>query len=540
MNRPQNHEFAEGERPWIELACRRFESAWRRGDSPRLEDYVRECAPPDRPLLLRSLQERQQLLILEQFEANTTSSPDEEFATTTDLPIQLASPVHPVQSSEVIAENSSAVNSHISLRVISGPHAGEEFHYDEHNTLLVGRAPQAQLKLKDDQHFSRYHFRLELNPPTCFLMDLNSRNGTFVNGERVAEIFLKDGDTISGGKTRMVVSISDTANNQLPSVHERPAPQSAPQPPMDITRARDLGAQTTVLPAIDSFEEPDPPVALIRGYEIHDQLGTGEHGTVYRATRTSSGEKCALKVMTSTSAANEKAVQIFLREASVLSQLQHPHIVRMFEMGRTGTDLYLSTEYVDAIPWETLVARSSAAQRIRTASGLMSQILGALEYAHGRAMVHRDVKPANILISRQDGKLVAKLADFGLAKQYSNAGMSKVTRVGDVIGSLPFMPPEQFINSRDAKPACDIYSAGATLYWFITGHEPILLDNHPCKFLAIVEDAPVPIQNYCKEIPPQLAQLVHRALEKAPEKRFRSAAEMRQQLRPFMKWQLDE
>src|SRR5262249_10767940 len=147
------------------------------------------------------------------------------------------------------------------------------------------------------------------------------------------------------------------------------------------------------------------------------------------------------------------------------------------------TDLFLSTEFLATLDWQVLSARWSPAQKIRIACGLMMQVLGALEYAHGRSLVHRDVKPGNILIYRLDGKLAAKLADFGLAKQYTTAGMSQMTREGDVIGSLPFMSPEQFINSREAKPTCDIYSAGATLYWMLSGHEPIVLENHPCKFL---------------------------------------------------------
>ena len=131
--------------------------------------------------------------------------------------------------------------------------------------------------------------------------------------------------------------------------------------------------------------------------------------------------------------------------------------------------------------------------------------------------------------------LLGKLADFGLAKHYTTAGMSQMTREGDVIGSLPFMSPEQFINSREARPGCDLYSAGATLYWMISGKEPILLENHPCKFLAILEDPPVPLEKHCPEVPPELAQLIHRALEKSPDKRFASAAEMRQHIRRFAK-----
>lgn len=163
----------------------------------------------------------------------------------------------------------------------------------------------------------------------------------------------------------------------------------------------------------------------------------------------------------------------------------------------------------------------------------MCPVLSAIEHAHSQSTVHRDVKPSNSLFTRSEGKLSAKLADFGLAKQYTTAGMSQVTRDGDVIGSLPFMSPDQFLNSREARPTCDIYSPGATLYWLLTGAEPIPLDSHPCKFLAILESPPTPIQKHNPAIPKDLAKVVHKALEKLPERRFSSAAEFGRKLKAF-------
>ena len=258
-------------------------------------------------------------------------------------------------------------------------------------------------------------------------------------------------------------------------------------------------------------------------------------GIVYRASRLSDQELCAVKMLSPAAHSDENAIQAFLREASVLNQLQHPHIIRLLDMGAVGRNVFLALEYVHSISWPRLVSRYTSEKRIRIACALMSQILGALEYAHARSLVHRDVKPGNILIVKKENKLLAKLADFGLAKQYTTAGMSQVTRDGDVLGSLPFMSPDQFLNSREAKPTCDIYSAAATLYWMLTGHEPIPIEGHPCKFLAILEDPPTPIRQHNPAIPEPLARVVHRALEKTADKRFASASEMRYSLRPFLK-----
>lgn len=526
-----DHELSVKALRRIDVACDSFEDAWRSGAQPRIEDYLLRCEVSERPRLLESLQKLQQELILTQLTGRSPAAARQPTPPVSYGRSFMSQPV--AQPEETVAWEGPRV----SLRVIEGPHRGEEFMYDEHNTLLVGRSLQAQLRLKDDPHFSRHHFRLELNPPTCYLMDLRSRNGTMVNGERVTERFLQDGDVVSGGRTKIAISIQQPGMNAIPPRQPatvvrptRPAAAAPTSPSRPAAPPREV-VFASAAPAGNAPDVSDE--ALIAGYRIHEQIGDGDLGTVYRATRLVSGEECALKVIAAAAKTDEKAIQTFLREASILNQLDHPYIVRLIEMGATGADLYLSTEFVDAIPWRKLVAKCSGAQRVRIACGLMSQILSALDYAHARSMVHRDVKPGNILVSRTNGKLSAKLADFGLAKQYSNAGMSQVTRAGDVIGSLPYMSPEQFINSREARPACDLYSAGATLYWMLTGHDPIELENHPCKFLAILEDAPVPIQQHCPEIPAGLANLVHRALEKTPEKRFQSAAEMRQQLRGF-------
>jgi pSer/pThr/pTyr-binding forkhead associated (FHA) protein len=520
----------------IDAACDQFEEAWCSGRQPRIEEYLTPFDAAERPLLLELLQKLQQELILNRKPLRDSGQ------VTMDLPVvdNASAAAYVPQSQKVIEPSPISSPSgrdtesppRVTLRVIAGPHSGQEFTFTEHNTLFAGRLQKAQLRLENDLHFSRHHFRLEVNPPTCYLMDLNSRNHTFVNGEQVKERFLKHGDIISGGKTKLVVEVFDPR-------------QAMPVPePIPVRKAQDDSSQPCSVP------EPRLPSAAvaatvlmplqggatavqIAGYQVHEPIGAGDLGTVYRATRLATGEVCALKVITPAAHSDEHAIQSFLREASILNQLQHPHIVRLIEMGASGQVVYLATEYVASESWERLIKKSSPSQRIRLACGLMNQILGALEYAHARSLVHRDVKPGNLLITRKEGKLTAKLADFGLAKQYSTAGMSQVTRDGDVIGSLPFMSPDQFLNSREARPTCDLYSAGATLYWMLTGKEPIPMESHPCKFLAILESPATPIQQYNSDVPNTLAQIIHRALEKTPERRFASAAEMRQQLREF-------
>jgi serine/threonine-protein kinase len=182
-----------------------------------------------------------------------------------------------------------------------------------------------------------------------------------------------------------------------------------------------------------------------------------------------------------------------------------------------------------------LVGDASGPAKARIACVIASQILEALEYAHSRGLVHRDLKPANILLARSGRDLHAKLADFGLAKQYTDAGFSQMSRDGDIAGSLPYMAPEQLIDSRHAKPPCDLYGLGATLYWYLSGETPHDFSKSPCKFRVVLEEPIVPLNERNRDIPADLAQVVERSLAREPGDRYSSAAELRHALARWTK-----
>ena len=515
----------------IGAACDQYEKSWNDGLMPRIEDFIAFFRAEERPSLLASLQKLQQKLILSPLPISSS----EKLGDTQAMPVidEPATARTVFQKRQDESESGlDKKSNHVTFSVIAGPHAGAEFVFREHDTLIAGRHSKTQLRLEKDLHFSRYHFRIEVNPPTCFLMDLNSRNGTFVNGERVHERFLCDGDVVSGGNTKMLITVFDSKIADAKAFEEKNLTALPVQPKIGQQSA--VSKEHFAAPIAEASKDQELPPS-IAGYQLFERIGTGDLGTVYRAEQFSTQEPCAVKVLTPADNVDERAVQVFLREASILKQLQHPYIVRLIEMGASEKTVFLAMEYVKPIAWLQLISRFTDEKKIRIACGLMSQILAALDYAHERSFVHRDVKPGNILITTKQEKLVAKLADFGLAKQYTTAGMSQITRDGDVLGSLPFMSPDQFLNSREARPTCDIYSAGATLYWMLTGQVPIPMEGYPCKFLAILEASPIPIRQFNPVVPEALASIVHRALEKSPENRFASAAEMRYSLTSFMK-----
>lgn len=399
----------------------------------------------------------------------------------------------------------------IVLTVIEGPHLGRKFVFDRHDHFFVGRAKFAQFQLPEkDPYFSRMHFMIEVNPPACRLLDLGSTNGTSVNGQPVQSVDLQHGDRIEAGDTVLQVSLLDGSPDDQPATLRKATAESA-----ETDEFRTSGVPLSV---------PDPVAAgrwSVPGYELGDKLGEGGMGVVYRARRIADGRWVALKVLKPAVVGSAAEYDRFLREVDILSQLDHPVIVRLQEAGESASLLYFAMELVDGLNAQTWVLKQPRSLPVSVAVGLMGKVLEALAYAHERGYVHRDVKPPNILIQQDGNKLRVKLADFGLARAYQESKLSGLTLLGDICGTPRFMAPEQITDSRSLRPAADQYSAAATLYWMLTRqhtHEfqPSLQDG----LRQILLEAPVPLTSRRPDIPAELAAAVERALSKKPEQRF--------------------
>jgi serine/threonine-protein kinase len=434
----------------------------------------------------------------------------------------------------------------ICLRVTAGPHEGREFTFAGHDTFIVGRSQRAHFRLSTkDRFFSRVHFMVELNPPQCRLMDLGSRNGTYVNGERVKVTDLKDGDQIKAGKTILRVKVEGSAPvvevppTLLPRKVTPPASPSPPPPPVREAVGLCRACAAPVAPELAASRAPLCPACQekvrnlaqpITGYQLVQELGRGGMGVVYLAVSTADGARVALKTIIPAVAGSRTDIERFLREASILCQLGHPNIVGFREMGEANGQLYFAMDYVPGTDAGRLL-KAHGPLPARRAVALVCQLLEALEYAHAKGYVHRDIKPANLLVTEVGGREVAKLADFGLARVYQTSRLSGLTMMGDRGGTIAFVAPEQLTHFRDAKPAVDQYSAGATLYNLLTQRFVYDLPKQAEKrLLMILQDNPVPIQARGFDIPPPLADIIHRALARDPEARFADVKEMRQAL----------
>ena len=385
----------------------------------------------------------------------------------------------------------------ITLTVVAGPHQGLEFSFARHDTFLVGRSRHAHFQLPTkDKYFSRIHFMVEVNPPQCRLIDMGSHNGTYVNGGQILTADLKDGDEIRAGHTVLRLSLA-------PGSSDVAVPMATPKP----GKAR-----------------------TIPGYKVIREIGRGSMGVVYEATRLADKATVALKTIAPAAGGTPKQIEAFLRETSVLTQLDHPYIVRFYERGHAHGLLFFSSEYVSGTDAGRIVEQDGPLA-VKRAVRLVSQALRALEYAHGLKLIHRDIKPANLLVNREGGKEAVKVADFGLARLYQASQLSGLTMLGDARGSAAFMPPEQITNYRAAEPPADQYATAATLYTLLTGKHVFNLPKEIHRqFSLILEAQPVPIQDRRPDISPALAAVIHKALARNPAQRFATVTEFRRAL----------
>ncbi len=268
----------------------------------------------------------------------------------------------------------------------------------------------------------------------------------------------------------------------------------------------------------------------IPNYKLEKIIGRGGFGRVFRASRDSDNKLFAIKLLRGNSTLGTDLRQRFLREATVLCQLEHPRIVSFRELGIAGNDLYIVMDYVDSIPWRIICQTLSPPKRISVAVQIVDHCLEALVYAHSKGIVHRDIKPSNILLENRAGKLHVWLADFGLAKNYLQAGHSGVTSDNEVAGTLSYLAPELLQGIKFFKPASDQYSLAATLYEMLSGQPPIVIPPGGNPLLEIRRHRITPIQELAPAIPSRLSDWIHCGLATAPADRFESMQNMRDSL----------
>jgi serine/threonine-protein kinase len=469
-----------------------FDAAWKAGLPPPIESLLEQISPDARPELLRQLlriegEHRQQ-----QGRPLTAAEAQKRFSS-------LGSWV-----SSVLSGLGLDAAEPLTLTITSGEQAGRTFQLAGHSTCLVGRGPTGvQLAVVSDPGMSRVHFLIEYNPPVARLADMRSRNKTRVNGAVVEQTDLGDGDEIRAGQTTFRVRLPRVDHTQILSGESSP-------PTTTLAHA----------PSPESFP----------GYVILNEVGKGGMGVVYRARRVSDGRLVALKRIHPAVAPKADVLARFQREVAILRKLTHPNVVAFLDAGEAGGVLYLAMEFVEGDCADLLVKRHGPFAPERVVA-LGCQLLDALDHAHRQDVVHRDVKPGNVMLTTADGRETLKLADFGLARAYQASAMSGLTMTGTPGGTPGYMPPEQVMDFRNARPASDQYAAAATLYFLLTGHAIYEPSSSTMDLLKrILDDEPIPLRLQCPPLPPKLGEVIRRALARDARQRFADVAAMREAL----------
>ncbi len=247
-------------------------------------------------------------------------------------------------------------------------------------------------------------------------------------------------------------------------------------------------------------------------YKVDRKIGSGGMADVWLAEDIELGRKVALKILHDRFAQDKEFVERFRREASHAAGLQHPNVVGVYDRGEVGDSYYIAMEYVEGDSLKELIDQGMA---VPAAVSVIRQVLEAARFAHQKGIVHRDMKPQNVLIDA-DGR--AMVTDFGIAR----AGSSEITQTGSVMGTAQYLSPEQ-AQGKETTPTSDIYSIGVVLYEALTGNVPFEADSPVAVALKQVQEVPRRPSAINPEVPPALDAVVMRALAKNPDARFSDA-----------------
>lgn len=253
-------------------------------------------------------------------------------------------------------------------------------------------------------------------------------------------------------------------------------------------------------------------------YDIAGELGRGGMAVVYLAHDISADRKVAIKVLSITLESDQDAVKRFLQDAQTAARLEHPHIIPIYRVEKQKRPVYFVMKFVDGGALDAILQRAGPLP-VSVTQTILGQLGSALDYAHRRGVVHRDVKPANVLLDREGWVI---MSDFGIAKVAQQRGL---TVTGSFVGTPTYMSPEQCAARQELTGASDQYALGVVAYEMLTGRPPFVADSAFGLLLAHVQEPPTPLGELRPDCPGELCGAVMRMLEKKPEQRWPSMRE---------------
>ncbi len=424
------------------------------------------------------------------------------------------------------------------LTVTTGPDAGQRVPLSEQEMLLIGRGEACGLRLADPSA-SRVHCRIILAGGKVLLEDAGSRWGTLVNGTPAETKELKAGDCIVIGDTELRLDVDAPAAETIAPERRRMLEDAAPHPLISSSPHHPATRDEEMRGAGDEGikNATKRPHHLNLNNLVGEQflrfrvgaiVARSRSGMVFRALDPEREQTLALKVFWPDFFADEHAMRRFLRAVRTMLPLEHEHLVKLHTAGRWQGLCFTACEYVDGESVTQIIQRIGVAGMLdwRRAWQIGLGVARALEYAHERNILHRNVGPSNVLVRAADG--CVKLGDLMLAKALddSSTGGERVTRPGEIVGNLHYLAPEQVSGETHLDGRADIYGLGATLYAILTGQPPFEGGAAAEVIGNILSKKPEPPTKYHLAIPPAFEGVVLRMLAKRPDDRFATAADL--------------
>jgi serine/threonine protein kinase len=391
------------------------------------------------------------------------------------------------------------------LVVTAGPDQGLVIALPAKDSFLLGRSRANEVRLADP-HVSRVHCRIEVSGDEVVLVDHDSAGGTFVNGRRVGgPQALRPGDVIRLGQTELQLrSASPDGDKTI-----LPAAASAPTvPPAAAAPLGDMVART------------------VAHYALGPLLARGQSGFVFHARDTETDRPVVLKILAPRLVSDEPRRERFVRAMKTVLPLRHPNLVTVLGAGRAASQCWIAMEYVEGESLTQVVQRAGSGGRLdwRPALRVGVHLARALEYAHGRQILHRNLGPMNVLLTGRGQ--VAKLGDLMLAKALEGELAVDLTEPGELLGDLNYLSPERTMPSTTIDERSDLFSLGSTLYALLTGRPPFegatMIDTIK-KLRAGQVERPTTFQT---SLPQPVEQVVLRLLARRPEDRYASATDL--------------
>lgn len=325
-----------------------------------------------------------------------------------------------------------------------------------------------------------------------------------------------------------IYTTADTAliHSMIGTIGQNEMPKIAQVP--EVVRETGTGKKDTHEDDDELSKQPMPHEEFADKYELLSRLGHGGMGVVLKAKRLGDGQIVALKVLHSHLLNDLESKKRFEAEAAACRELNHRNIIKMLEFGFSmHGQPYMTMEYLEGKALTDMI-ESRGRLDVRKFINIFTQICDGLNHAHSKGVVHRDVKPSNVMIVKSDaGVDIAKILDFGIAKRHIEGNKDNLTPTGNVLGSPAYIAPEQCAGA-DADPRSDIYSLGCVMYEALTGAPPFVHDSAIKVLLMQLSEEPKPLRVACPtaEFPLELETIMMRCLEKDPAARYQNAAEL--------------